>query len=108
MKVLFDANTPAPLARFLRGHEVSRADILGWQGLVNGELLNAAERAGFDILLTCDQNIQYQQNLTGCRVALVVLSSNHWPTLRRWAAKVATAVDFVQPGQVVRVDVPLD
>ena len=55
--------------------------------------------------LTCDQNIRYQQNLTGRRLALLVLSSNHWPTLRRVAARIASAVDFVQSGRVVRVDV---
>jgi hypothetical protein len=54
VKILFDANTPAPLARFLRGHEVVRADELGWQGLENGGLLEAAEQEGFDLLLTCD------------------------------------------------------
>ncbi len=105
MKILFDANTPAPLARFLRGHEVVRADELGWQGLENGILLDAAERAGFDLLLTCDQNVRHQQNLTGRKLALVVLSSNHWPTLRGVAARIATVVDFVQTAQIVRVDV---
>jgi len=105
VKILFDANTPAPLARFLRGHEVVRADELGWQGLENGALLDAAEQAGFDLLLTCDQNVRYQQNFTGRKLALVVLSSNHWPTLRPIAARIATAVDFVQTGQIVRVDV---
>ena len=104
MKVLFDANTPAPLARFLRGHEVVRADQMGWQGLENGALLDAAEQAGFDLLLTCDQNVQYQQNFTNRKLALVILSSNHWPTLRRVAARIATAVDFVQTGQIVKVD----
>ena len=59
MKILFDANTPAPLSRFLRGHDVVRADELGWQGLANGALLDAAEQAGFDLLLTCDQNVQF-------------------------------------------------
>lgn len=105
MKILFDANTPAPLARFLRGHDVVRADELGWQGLENGALLDAAEQAGFDLLLTCDQNVRYQQNFAGRKLALVILSSNHWPTLRRIAARIATAVDFVQTGQIVRVDV---
>ena len=94
MRVPFDANTPAPLARFLRGHEVVRADELGWQGLENGALLDAAEEAGFDLLLTCDQNVRYQQNLTGRKLALLILSSNHWPTLRPVAARIATAVDF--------------
>jgi hypothetical protein len=105
VKILFDANTPAPLARFLRGHDVVRADELGWQGLENGALLDAAEQAGFDLLLTCDQNVRYQQNFAGRKLALVILSSNHWPTLRRIAARIATAVDFVQTGQIVRVDV---
>jgi hypothetical protein len=105
VKILFDANTPAPLARFLRGHEVVCSDELGWQGLENGALLDAAEKAGFDLLLTCDQNVQYQQNFTGRRLALVVLSSNHWPTMRRVAARIGTAVDFVQTGQIVKVDI---
>ena len=105
MKILFDASTPAPLARFLRGHEVVRADELGWQGLGNGALLDAAEQAGFDLLLTCDQNVRYQQNFASRKLALVILSSNHWPTLRRIAARIATAVDFVQTGQIVRIDV---
>jgi len=105
VKILFDANTPAPLARFLRGHEVVRADELGWQGLENGALLDVAENAEFDVLLTCDQNVRDQQNFTSRKLALVILSSNHWPTLRRVAARIASAVDFVQTGQIVRVDV---
>ena len=107
MKILLDANTPAPLARFLRGHEVVRADELGWQGLENGALLDAAGQAGFDLLLTCDQNVRYRQNLATRKLALVILPSNHWPTLRRVAARIATAVDFVQTGQIVKVDVAM-
>ena len=107
MKILFDANTPAPLARFLRGHEVVRADELGWQGLENGALLDAAEQAGLDLLLTCDQNVRYQQNFASRKLALVILSSNHWPTLRRIAARIATAVDFVQTGNIVSIDVAM-
>jgi hypothetical protein len=68
-------------------------------------LLDAAERAGFDLLLTCDQNVRHQQNFTSRRWALIILSSNHWPTLRAVAARIATAVDFVQSGQIVNVDV---
>ena len=105
MKILFDANTPAPLARFLKGHRVERADELGWQGLENGALLDAAEQAGFDLLLTCDQNVPYQQNFTSRKLAVLILSSNHWPTLRPVAPQIATAVDFMQTGQIVRVDV---
>jgi hypothetical protein len=105
VKILFDANTPAPLAGFLRGHAVTRADQLEWQGLENGALLDAAEEAGFDLLIACDQNVFFQQNLTSRKLALVILSSNHWPALRRVAARIGSAVDFVQTGQIVRVDV---
>ena len=105
MKILFDANTPAPLAASLHGHDISRADELGWQGLENGELLDAAEKAGFDILLTCDQNIRYQQNLTGRKLAVVILSTNHWPSLRQVAERIASMVDFAQRGQLMRIDI---
>jgi hypothetical protein len=105
VKILFDANTPAPLARFLRGHSVKRADELGWQGLENGALLVAAEHEGFDILVTCDQNILHQQSFTDRRLAVVVVSSNHWPSLRPVAARIATAIDFVQTGQVLKIDI---
>jgi hypothetical protein len=105
VRILFDANTPAPLAAHLRRHQVTRADELEWQGLENGELLDAAEQAGFDIFLTCDQNVRYQQNFAGRSLAVVILSSNHWPSLRLVADRIATAVDFVQPGQVVKLDI---
>jgi hypothetical protein len=78
---------------------------LGWQGLENGALPNEAEKAGFDLLVTCDQNVPYQQNLASRKLGIVILSSNHWPTLRRVAARIATAVDLVQTGQVLRVDI---
>ena len=105
MKILFDANTPAPLTRFLRGHEEVGAYELGRQGLENGALLQAAEQARFDLLLTCDQNVRYQQNFTTRKLALVILTSNHWPALKGIAARIATAVDFVPTGQMVRIDV---
>ena len=104
MRILFDANTPAPLAKSLRGHQISRADQLGWHGLENGELLGAADQAGFDILLTCDQNVRYQQDFAGRSLTVVILSTNHWPSLRLVADRIATAVDLVQRGQVVRLD----
>jgi hypothetical protein len=104
VKILFDANTPAPLAGFLRGHQVERADERGWQGLNNGALLDAAEEAGFDLLLTCDQNVRYQQDFTGRRLAVLILSSNHWPSLRPLVVRIASAVDFIQTGQVKRLD----
>jgi hypothetical protein len=105
VKILFDINTPAPLARWLRGHEVKFGVDLGWKGLENGKLLDAAEESGFDLMITCDQNIPYQQNFTGRKIAVVVLSSNRWPLIRPAAARIATLVDFVQCGQVTRIQV---
>jgi hypothetical protein len=105
VKILFDSNTPAPLRRALRGHEVVRAREVGWQSLANGALLDAAEGAGFDVLVACDQNLSYQQNLAGRGISVVVLSTNHWNTLRPLAARIATRIEFVQRGQVVRIDV---
>jgi len=107
VKILFDTNTPAPLARSLRGHEVIRTGDLGWQSLENGILLSAAEESGFDVLVTCDQNMHMQQNLADRKIALVVLSTNHWPTMRPLAARIATKIDFAQRGEVVWIDVVL-
>ena len=78
---------------------------LGWQSLKNGALLNAAERDGFDLLVTCDQNIPYQQNFKDRKLSVVVLSTNKWPRLRPVAARIATVVDFMQLGQVSRIDI---
>lgn len=105
MKILFDANTPSPLARFLRGHEVILATKIGWERLKNGALLDAAEQMGCDVLVTCDQNIPYQQNFTDRKISVVVLSTNRWTRLRPLAARIATRIDFAQPGQVTRIDI---
>ena len=74
MVILFDHSTPAPLSSYLTGHTVVEARDKGWDKLSNGDLLAEAERAGFDILLTADTNIAYQQNLKGRKIALVVIS----------------------------------
>ena len=72
MRILFDNGTPAPLIPFLAGHTVTKAITVGWDGLENGELIRKAEEAGYEILLSTDKNIRYQQNLKGRRIALVV------------------------------------
>jgi hypothetical protein len=73
MLVLFDHGTPAPLSAYLAGHTVRKAKDEGWDMLSNGELLKAAENAGFDVLVTTDKNIRYQQNLSARKIAIVVL-----------------------------------
>jgi predicted nuclease of predicted toxin-antitoxin system len=82
MRVLFDQATPVPLRRFLQGHTVSTAAQRGWHKLQNGELLNAAEAAAFDVLITTDKNMRYQQNLTGRKIAIILLSKQQWPELQ--------------------------
>ena len=106
MLILFDHGTPRGIARFLPGHTVTRARQRGWDRLSNGDLLAEAERAGFEVFLTADKNIRYQQNLAGRRIAVVVLSTPQWPTVRLHVAKIAGAVDAVTPGSYVEVQIP--
>ena len=106
MLILFDNGTPAPLRHALPGHTVVEAIERGWDRLVNGELIAAAEEAGFDLLITTDKNIRYQQNLTNRKIAFVVLGNQQWPTLRRYVDRVATAVNEATPGSYSEVDIP--
>lgn len=78
MRVLFDQGTPVPIAYALSGHTVKTAGEMGWDTLANGDLFCAAETAGFDVLVTTDKNLAYQQNLKGCRIPIVVLGRNKW------------------------------
>jgi hypothetical protein len=105
MLILFDHGTPRGIARFLPDHSVTRARELGWDTLSNGELLAEAERAGFDVFLTADKNIRYQQNLAGRKIALVVLSTPQWPVLRLNAAKIVSAVNAATPGSYTEVQI---
>ncbi len=72
MLVLFDHGTPRGLTRLLVGHTIRVARAQGWDTLSNGDLLAQAEAAGFDVLVTTDKNIRYQQNLEGRKIAIVV------------------------------------
>jgi hypothetical protein len=96
--ILFDQNTSRGLRSVLAAHEVRTALQMGWDALVNGDLIAAAEGAGFDILVTADRNMRHQQNLSGRRLALVVLGINHWPTIKPLAEAVRDAVDNAQSG----------
>lgn len=101
MKILFDNNVPAPLRRHLMGHEVSTARQMGWAELGNGELLRAGEDVGFQVMVTGDKNLSYQQNLESRTLALVVLPTIDWTALKRSPATlldIAAAVDRATPG----------
>ena len=101
MKILFDNGTPKPIARSLAGHEITYARRIGWHELGNGELIQQAEEAAYDVLLSTDKNIRHQQNLSGRKIALVVLGSQQWPSVRLHLDKIAAAVNACTPGSFV-------
>jgi len=78
MLILFDHGTPAPLQSFLKEHSVKKTKDLGWNTLSNGDLLKVAEDAAFEVFLTTDKNIRYQQNLAKRIIAIVVLGNSRW------------------------------
>ncbi len=108
MRIVFDKNVPVGVRRFLSGHEVHTFVEMQWHPqLENGELLKAAETAEFDVMLTADQNIRYQQNLAGRNLALVVLGSNIWPIVRDHGAAIAAKVNRATPGSYNFCEMPL-
>jgi hypothetical protein len=106
MLVLFDQGTPIPIRPFLREHTVQTAAQRGWDKLKNGELLKAADEAGFNVLVTPDKNIRYQQNLKIHTIAIVVLGNAQWPALRQHVDRVVAAVNAAKPGTYCEVEIP--
>ena len=106
MRILFDKGTPRPLGRRLFGHEVETSVERGWDTLANGELLDRAEEAGFEVLLTTDQSIRYQQNMMNRRIAVVVLMNTNWPRIARNTEVVRVALEELQPGELREVQIP--
>ena len=97
MKILFDECMPLPLRRRLAEFEISTAQEMGWGRTKNGDLLKLAEGV-FDVFLTTDQQLKYQQNLTGRRLAIPVLSTNRWPKVKAKTPEIITAIQSLQPG----------
>jgi len=106
VRVLFDQGTPVPLRESLPQHEVSTAYERGWSKLKNGELLDAAEREGFDLLVTTDARLRYQQNLSARRIAVVCLLSTSWPRIQRVTSAVAEAIAACFPGSYIELRIP--
>lgn len=98
MRVLLDENLPHQLRTNLPGHDVSTVRYLGWNGLKNGELVRAAESAGFEVFLTSDQNLSYQQNLRDRSIGMVTLTAQKWSILSTNLEKILAAVDRTKPG----------
>jgi hypothetical protein len=105
MLVLFDQGTPRGIARALAGHTVIEARARGWDALENGELLAAAEGAGFHLLLTTDRDIQYQQNLSNRKIAIIVLGKTRWRLIRPRLADILAAVNAAKPGSFAFIEI---
>ena len=108
MRVLLDNGMPRGVATALSGHVVEEVRGRCWDTLRNGELLDAAETAGFEVFVTTDQNIRYQQNLTGRKLAVVVLTSARWKLISRRLSEIAAAVTAARRGALKEVEIPSD
>jgi hypothetical protein len=107
LRILFDKNVPVGVRYFLPAHEVRTVTELKWHPqLQNGELLRAAEAEAFDVLVSCDQNITHQQNLTGRSLALVVFGSNIWRVVRVYRLSIVASVDAARPGGYYFIEMP--
>jgi hypothetical protein len=104
MRILFDHGTPSGIARSLSSHDVTETIECGWDRVSNGELLRLAEDAGFDVLLTTDKGIRYQQNLTGRMLAIVVLGNSTGRIVRLYLDRIALVVAGATPGSYSEVD----
>jgi hypothetical protein len=106
MRILFDHGTPSGIVKALSGHEATEAIERGWDRTSNGELLELAEAEGFELLLTTDKRIRYQQNLHGRKIAIVVLGNSTWRVVRLYLDRIASAVNETTPGSYTQVDIP--
>jgi hypothetical protein len=106
VRILLDESVPVQVRNGLPGQDVSTVSELGWKGRENGELLDAAERAGFDVLVIADKNLRHQQNLAGRTIALVELWTNHRPSLERHFDRIADGVRIAKPGDYLLIVPP--
>jgi hypothetical protein len=106
MKIILDESVPQKLRLLIEGHVVVTVAFQGWSRLKNGALLTAAEETGYELFITADQEITYQQNLTGRKMALLVLSTNNWDYVKAAVAKITAAIEAVTPGSYAEVEIP--
>ena len=105
MLVLLDENLPHQFRLLIEGHEVRTAAYQGWAGLSNGALLNAAEQAGFDLMVTVDKNLTYQQNFDGRKLALIILSSKRIEAIKASLPSIMEAISKVGHGRFCFLDI---
>jgi hypothetical protein len=99
MKVLLDACVPRLLHRFLSDHIVQTAQEMGWAQLKNGDLIRQTE-SQFEVLITSDKNLKYQQNPTGRRIAILVVPTNNWPALRNMTDEIVASLETLFSGRI--------
>src|SRR3989304_2854869 len=102
MRILFDHGTPVPLKQYFPEHQIQTAFELGWARLTNGELLAAAEKQ-FDVLVTTDRNLQYQQSLAGRRLAILVLPTTSWPRLQNRIDEIVKVLTSLKTGEYLEL-----
>lgn len=105
MKILFDQGVPVPLRRFLSDHEVTTAYEINWSDLSNGDLIESAEQAGFQVLITTDQNLRYQQNLESREIAIVVLLSTSWPKIQEKTSLIVECLDNLETETYIEITI---
>jgi hypothetical protein len=106
VRILFDQGTPVPLRRSLDGHFVATAYELGWSTVTNGDLIRLAEQEGYELLITTDTNLRYQQNLRQRSIAILVLTTTSWPRIRQVTAEIQTAIAAIKTGDYQEVPIP--
>ena len=106
MRILLDHNVPAPLRYALGGHSVETAFERGWSELLNGALISAAQESGFDLLITTDKGMRHQQNWSGRKLSLLVLSTNDWTRIRLARETVLAAVEAMGTSQCIELEIP--
>ena len=106
MKIIFDQGVPKPLQAHLSGHEVRRAFELGWAQKKNGELLALAENAGFELLVTTDQNLLHQQNFHARKIAVFILGRGNWPEIKPHAGRIAARINEIRNLGIYFFEIP--
>ena len=105
MRILFDQGTPVPLRKYLTEHSVTTAYEEGWSNLSNGDLLKSAEDKGYQIFVTTDRNLRYQQNLSDRQIAIVVLLSTSWPKIRTQTDKICGVINEIKLGDYAEISI---
>ena len=105
MKILFDQGTPVPLRDHLTHHSVDTSFERGWSNLKNGDLLDKAEQNGYQLLITTDQNLRYQQNLADRQLAIIVLMSTSWPRIQLRIHEIQKAIDEIVSGNYTEISI---